>query len=80
MRAMAMAIRASVTVSMAEETSGTFSVIRRVSRAVVSASPGITSECAGSSRTSSKVRAGGANLPTSLMTPSGRVAAGQDPV
>ena len=71
MRAMAMAIRASVTVSMAEETSGTFSVIRRVRRAVVSASPGITTECAGSSRTSSKVRAGGANLPTSLMTPSG---------
>ena len=70
LRAMAIAIRASVTVSMAEETSGTFSVIRRVSRAVVSASPGITMECAGSSRTSSKVRAGGANLPTSLMTPS----------
>ena len=49
---------------------------RRVSRAVVSASLGITSECAGSSRTSSKVRAGGANLATSLMTPSGGRAAG----
>ncbi len=76
MRAMAMAIRASVTVSMAEETSGTFSVIWRVSRAVVSASLGITSECAGSSSTSSKVRAGGANLATSLMAPSGGRAAG----
>ena len=59
MRAMAMAIRASVTVSMAEESSGTLSVSRRLSRAVVSASPGMTSEWAGSSSTSSKVRAGG---------------------
>src|SRR6202046_4692816 len=37
MRAMAMAIRASVTVSMAEETSGTFSVIRRGDRGAGSA-------------------------------------------
>ena len=37
---MATAIRASVTVSMAEETSGTRSVMWRVSRAVVSASLG----------------------------------------
>ncbi len=61
-RAIAMAIRDSVTVSMAEETSGIRSVMRRVSRAVVSASLGIMVESAGSSRTSSKVRAGGLNF------------------
>ena len=44
MRAMATAIRASVTVSMAEESSGTFSRIRRLSWAVVSASLGSTAE------------------------------------
>jgi hypothetical protein len=42
-RAMAMAIRDSVTVSIAEETSGALSVIRRVSREEVSASLGMTS-------------------------------------
>ncbi len=48
-----MAIRDSVTVSMAEETSGIRSVIRLVSRVVVSVSAGMTVECAGSSSTSS---------------------------
>src|SRR5215469_13303918 len=70
-RAMATAIRASVTVSMAAETSGTRSVMRRLSEAGVSASPGMTAEWAGSSSTSSKVRAGGANLAPSVMSPAG---------
>ena len=55
-RAIAMAILASVTVSIAELTSGTFSRIRLVSWLEVSAAPGTTSEAAGSSSTSSKVR------------------------
>ena len=54
-RAIAIAIRDSVTVSMAELTSGTFSRILRVSWLEVSAVAGITSEAAGSRRTSSKV-------------------------
>ena len=52
-RAMAIAIRDSVTVSIAAETSGMRSEISRVSRAVVSTSDGITSVSPGSSRTSS---------------------------
>src|SRR5258708_9975992 len=59
---MATAIRASVTVSIAAETSGTRRVIWRLSEAAVSAWLGMTAEWAGSSSTSSKVRAGGANL------------------
>ena len=54
-RAMAMAIRDSVTVSIAELTSGTRSRIRRVSWLDVSALAGTTSDAAGSSRTSSNV-------------------------
>ena len=54
-RAMAIAIRASVTVSIAELTSGTRSRILRVSWLAVSALAGTTSEAAGSSSTSSKV-------------------------
>src|ERR1700712_3761618 len=54
-RAMAMAMRDSVTVSMAELTSGTFNRILRVSRLDVSAAAGTTSDAAGSSRTSSNV-------------------------
>ena len=54
-RAMAMAIRDSVTVSIAELTSGTRSRIRLVSWLDVSALAGTTSEAAGSSRTSSNV-------------------------
>src|SRR5499426_92453 len=69
---MATAIRASVTVSIAEETSGRRSVIPRLSLAAVSASPGRISEWAGSSRTSSKVNAGGPNLVWSVMAPSGK--------
>ncbi len=52
-RAMAMAIRASVTVSIALDTNGVRSVIRRVSRVEVSTSEGMTSLGAGSSSTSS---------------------------
>ena len=55
-RAMAMAILASVTVSIAELTRGTLSRILRVSREEVSAVAGTMSEAAGNSRTSSKVR------------------------
>ena len=51
-----MARRASVTVSMAADTSGMFRLIRRVKRVAVDTSSGKTSEAAGTSRTSSKVR------------------------
>ena len=61
-RAIAIAMRASVTVSMAEDTSGVRSVMLRVSRVVVSTSLGSWSETAGWSSTSSKVRPRGANL------------------
>ena len=54
-RAIAIAIRASVTVSIAELTSGTLRRILRVSWLAVSAVAGTTSEAAGSRRTSSKV-------------------------
>ena len=54
-RAIAMAIRDSVTVSIAELTSGTLSLIFLVSWLDVSAVAGTTSEAAGNSRTSSKV-------------------------
>src|SRR5690606_27205648 len=59
---MAMAIRASVTVSIAAETSGIRSVMLRDRRAVVSTSLGTTSVSAGSSSTSSNVSPSGANL------------------
>nr|KEP23645.1 hypothetical protein DA06_06290 [Georgenia sp. SUBG003] len=52
-RAIAIAIRASVTVSMAAEISGILIEISRVSRAVVSTSEGITSVAPGSRSTSS---------------------------
>jgi hypothetical protein len=51
----AMAIRDSVTVSIAELTSGTLSLIFLVSWLEVSAVAGTTSEAAGSSNTSSNV-------------------------
>ncbi len=51
--AMAIAINDSVTVSMADEITGTAIVIFRVSRVAVSTSDGTTSEASGSSRTSS---------------------------
>ena len=52
-RAMAIAIRDSVTVSIALDTSGTRSDSSRVRRVVVSTSLGTTSVSPGSSRTSS---------------------------
>ena len=58
-RAMATARLASVTVSMAAETSGMFSRMALVSSVVVSTCWGWTVEWAGSSDTSSKVRARG---------------------
>ena len=56
-RAMAIAIAASVTVSIAEDISGMLSLMLRVSIVVRSASRGSTDEALGTSRTSSKVRA-----------------------
>jgi hypothetical protein len=56
---MAMAMRDSVTVSMAALISGTRNSILRVRRVDVSASAGTTSDLAGSSNTSSKVNASG---------------------
>ena len=56
-RATAIAISASVTVSIAADTKGTESSIRFVSRVVTSVSLGCTRECPGTRRTSSKVRA-----------------------
>jgi hypothetical protein len=53
--AMAMASRLSVTVSMAADTSGMFSLISRVNRVDTSTWVGITSDAPGSSKTSSKV-------------------------
>ena len=55
--AMAMASLDSVTVSMAALTSGTFRRMFRVRRVVTSTAVGTTSECRGTSRTSSKVSA-----------------------
>ena len=57
--AMAMASRDSVTVSIAEETMGTFKRIFRVRRVLVSTREGRTSLRAGNSSTSSKVRPSG---------------------
>src|SRR5262249_46929457 len=66
--AMATAMLASVTVSMAEDSKGSRSEILLVSLAVVSASLGMSCECAGSSSTSSKVSAGEPNLASSVMS------------
>ena len=52
-RAIAIAMRDSVTVSIALESSGVATVMRRVSRDEVSASLGMTSVCPGRSITSS---------------------------
>src|SRR5450759_3787083 len=57
-----MAIRPSVTVSMAEESNGMCSSMPPDSRVRVSASLGTTSDAAGSSRTSSKVSPSRANF------------------
>src|SRR3954463_14038055 len=61
-RAMAMAIRASVTVSIGLDSTGVRSVIDRLSRDVVSASLGMMSEAAGTSKTSSNVSPSRANF------------------
>ena len=55
--AIEIAIRPSVTVSIAELSSGMLSAIERVTRVVVSAVEGSTLEAPGTSKTSSKVRA-----------------------
>ena len=55
--AMAMASRASVTVSMADDRIGILTEIERVTREETSASPGITFEAPGRISTSSKVSA-----------------------
>lgn len=55
--AMAMAMRASVTVSIAEDSSGMFSPMLRVTRVRVSAVEGRTEDAAGTRSTSSKVSA-----------------------
>ncbi len=55
-RAMAMARRASVTVSMAADTTGMASSMRGVRRLAVDTSAGSTADSAGTSSTSSNVR------------------------
>src|SRR5258707_8850394 len=66
--AMATAMDASVTVSIAEDSNGSRSEIRLVSLAVVAASLGMSAERAGSKSTSSKVSAGDPNLASSVMS------------
>ena len=66
--AIAIARLASVTVSIAAEISGMPSSISRVSRVPTSTSFGSTSENAGSSRTSSKVRASRIAIPVRSIT------------
>src|SRR6266404_806201 len=61
-RARAIAMRASVTVSIAAETTGTSSTIVRVSRVAVETAFGRTDDSAGTSRTSSKVSPSFANF------------------
>ena len=61
-RAIAIAIRASVTVSMGEEISGSRTVMRLETRVEVSTSLGTTSLSTGTSRTSSKVRPTASNI------------------
>ena len=62
---MAMAKRASVTVSIAALTSGTARVMPRVNRVDVSTASGNTSDAEGTSSTSSKVSPSAANLASS---------------
>ena len=71
---MAMAMRDSVTVSMADDSSGVFSVMSRVNWVCVLTVAGTTSLQAGTSNTSSKVRASGRFLASiyALMRRSGR--------
>src|SRR6478672_7332401 len=71
-RAMAMAIRDSVTVSIALETSGTRRLTSRVSRVVVSTSLGVTSVSPGRRSTSSYVRPSGARRSADCSEGSGK--------
>ncbi|GAA0996860.1 hypothetical protein GCM10009555_093410 [Acrocarpospora macrocephala] len=73
-RAIATAIRASVTVSIAAEISGIRNVIFLDNRVEVSASPGCKSEYAGTSRTSSNVSPGSVNFPIICAPPTRRPA------
>jgi hypothetical protein len=61
-----MAMRASVTVSIAEDKTGIFIEIDCVTIVRVSAVDGMTAEAAGTSRTSSKVRASRISISISL--------------
>ena len=61
-RAMAIAMRDSVTVSIGDDTSGTLTRTRRVTCVLVSAPLGTTSDSAGNNNTSSKVKPSFANL------------------
>jgi hypothetical protein len=70
---MAIAILASVTVSMALETSGTFSMIRRDSRVAVATSP--ARRWTAGSRTSSKVSRGGNPSSSPIVEPDPSVSA-----
>mgnify|MGYP000160611509 CR=1 FL=1 len=63
---MAIAIRASVTVSIAELSSGMFIRIARVTKVEVSAADGSTVEAAGTRSTSSKVSASRISMKASI--------------
>jgi hypothetical protein len=65
--AIAIAIVDSVTVSIADETTGTAKVIFRVRRVDVSTSEGTTSDASGRRRTSSYVRPRSATFSESIM-------------
>ena len=65
--AIAIAIVDSVTVSIAEETSGTANEILRVKRVDVSTSEGTTSDASGRSKTSSYVRPRSATFSESIL-------------
>jgi hypothetical protein len=64
---MAIAMRDSVTVSMADESSGVFSVMSRVNCVCVLTCAGTTSLKAGTSNTSSNVRASGRFLASIML-------------
>jgi hypothetical protein len=71
-RAIATAIRASVTVSIGEEISGTLTVIRFETREAVATWDGMTSLSAGCNKTSSNVRpsvSNGCGTPAALRSP-----------
>src|SRR5699024_1374584 len=75
---MAIAIRASVTVSMAAEASGTFSATLRENLLEVPTAPGSTSDSTGNNTTASNVSPSIANLPVSSGCAAGTVSAASD--